>query len=78
MLILNFLTELSMKVVAAVRSKSFIDHCLKSLIFQSSLMTYGRPEIYLFIPPYEYFVRNASHNIIFDTKLILLFFFRNY
>ncbi|XP_025407130.1 dimethyladenosine transferase 2, mitochondrial isoform X2 [Sipha flava] len=41
----------SLKIIAALPNKKFINYLIYSFIFQTGLMTYGRPEFYLLLPP---------------------------
>jgi hypothetical protein len=51
-----FITDPVMKIIGVLPSLSFIRHVIQSHVFQTGIMTYGRPEFYLIMTPVLYFV----------------------
>lgn len=47
----NYEDETNARLFAATGSLSFVKHLINSVIFQNSLMSYGRCELYLCLPP---------------------------
>lgn len=49
---LNLLfTDPSLKIIASLPNKKFLNYLIYSFIFQTGLMTYGRPEFYFLLSP---------------------------
>jgi hypothetical protein len=51
-----FIADPVMKIVGVLPSLSFIKHIIHSHVFQTGVMTFGRPEFYLVMTPAHYFV----------------------
>jgi hypothetical protein len=49
-------TDPVMKIIGVLPSMSFIKYVIQSHVFQTGIMTYGRPEFYLVMAPVLYFV----------------------
>jgi len=57
----------SLSIIAALPNKKFINYLIYSFIFQTGLMTYGRPELYFLLSPSVFTVG--------QLKLILFYIF---
>ncbi|VVC37114.1 Hypothetical protein CINCED_3A013890 [Cinara cedri] len=64
----------SFQIIAALPSRKFLNYLIYSFMFQTGLMTYGRPEFYLLLQP-SVFTRYSSKPIIgemyYKTQTIL-------
>ncbi|XP_050422329.1 dimethyladenosine transferase 2, mitochondrial isoform X2 [Adelges cooleyi] len=47
------------RIIAGLPNRKFLNYLIYSFVFQTSLMTYGRPEFYFFLPP-SLFIRYSS------------------
>jgi hypothetical protein len=51
-----FIADPVMKVIGVLPSLSFIKYIIQSHVFQTGIMTLGRPEFYFVMTPAHYFV----------------------
>lgn len=58
---LNFIyfVDPSLKIIAALPNKKFLNYLVYSFIFQTGLMIYGRPEFYFLLPPSVFKVKDV-------------------
>lgn len=52
----NWSDNVAMTIVGALATSNFIRHLMLSLIFQFGVMTYGRCQLFLTLPPRLYMV----------------------
>jgi len=52
-----FFIDPSISIIAALPNKKFLNYLIYSFMFQTGLMTYGRPEFYFLLTPSVYTVR---------------------
>ncbi|PSN55069.1 hypothetical protein C0J52_01870 [Blattella germanica] len=57
-----------MRVIGVLPSIMFIRHLMKSHIFQTGIMTYGRPEFYVVLSPSHHFRQNDAKNDQHDLR----------
>lgn len=63
----EFNDDANARLFAATSSLSFIHHIIQSVVFQTSIMSYGRVELYLCLPPQIFRVR--SPNLVCQTLI---------
>lgn len=58
-----YFPEPTLAIIGTLATSNFIRHLILSLIFQFGVMTFGRCELYLVVPPPLYIVRNFMHKL---------------
>lgn len=61
----------SLKIIASLPNKKFLNYLIYSFIFQTGLMVYGRPEFYFLLSPSVFKVRFIYYNYKIKNSIIL-------